>query len=256
MAPIAVLLDTRSAHAAFRRSLPADAPPLLRVASADALLKLLARRCLEAAVLAPSRVEPVALQALLQRWPAFPVTLHAPFRPDDGATLLMWRRLGVAAICVGGVDDPIAGDLVTRHTLSARRVAAFDAARRALRAETPLQIAVWRRLLADAEHPPTTAALAKEVGVTREYLSRDFAAGDAPNLKRAIDAARVMAAAQLLANPVCGVDDAARLLHFAGASHLRTTVRRVAGVTAGALGALGPQGVLAAFVRGRMRSRI
>ena len=75
------------------------------------------------------------------------------------------------------------------------------------------------------------------------------------SLKRVIDLTRIACAAQLLQNPGYSSGAVVRLLHFASSSHLASTARRIAGVTPGALGALGPRGVLAAFVRGNTRSR-
>src|SRR2546430_10498391 len=49
--------------------------------------------------------------------------------------------------------------------------------------------------------PIKTAQLAAALRVTREHLSRQFAAGGAPNLKRVIDLARAACAADLLGNP-------------------------------------------------------
>ena len=58
---------------------------------------------------------------------------------------------------------------------------------------------------------------------SREHLSRQFAAGGAPNLKRVIDLTRVACAAQLLANPGYTIPIVVRLLHFASSSHLSGT---------------------------------
>ncbi len=72
----------------------------------------------------------------------------------------------------------------------------------------------------------------------RETLSRRFAAGRAPSLKRAIDVVRLIAAAQLLGNPAYHVADVARLLRFSSVSSLQLTARRTLGVAARAVAAL------------------
>ena len=80
-------------------------------------------------------------------------------------------------------------------------------------------------------------------------------AGGAPNLKRVIDLTRIACAAQLLENPGFAVQTVVKVLHFTSSNHLARTARRIANVTTGGLGKLGPGGVLAAFVRGNTRSR-
>ena len=60
----------------------------------------------------------------------------------------------------------------------------------------------------------------------------------APSLKRAIDAARLVAVAQLLGNPGYKVADAARLLGFSSVSLLQQTARRTFGVSAREVAAL------------------
>jgi AraC-like DNA-binding protein len=92
--------------------------------------------------------------------------------------------------------------------------------------------------------------------VTREHLSREFAVGGAPNLKRVIDLARAACAADLLGNGAYTVGAVARILGYASPSHLAGTAQRVAGVTPLELRELGPRGVLQRFVRGRTRSRV
>ena len=74
-------------------------------------------------------------------------------------------------------------------------------------------------------------------------------------MKRVIDLTRVACAAQLLANPGYSIPTVVRLLHFTSAGHLATTAKRIANAPITGLGALGPRGVLAAFVRGNTRSR-
>ena len=58
---------------------------------------------------------------------------------------------------------------------------------RILRLSEPLQRRAWDRLVADVERPMRTAALARQLDVSREHLSRQFGAGGAPNLNRVID---------------------------------------------------------------------
>ena len=135
------------------------------------------------------------------------------------------------------------------------RLGALEGAPRILRLVDRLQLLAWDEVLHGVAGPLRTATIATALGVSREHLSRQFGAGGAPNLKRVIDLARTATAADLLANPGYSVRAVAGILGFASASHLAGASRRIAGVTARRLPDLGPRGVLAAFVRGRTRSR-
>ena len=255
MAAVAAFLESRPATLALRRALPKSGGTAVKCRSLPAVRKLLERRLVDAIVVTPSSSIAPDLAALRESHPYLPVIAYAAFRPDDGALLLECRRAAVTAVAVEGVDDAVIGELVGRYSLTtARRVAMADAPR-VLRLEEPLQRKAWDYLLAAVERPVRTAALARHLHVSREHLSRQFGAGGAPNLKRVIDLTRIAAAAQLLRNPGFGVATVVRLLHFASSSHLAGTARRIAGVGTAQLGALGPRGVLAAFVRGKTRSR-
>jgi len=196
------------------------------------------------------------LADLRARLPGIPVVAYAPFRPDDGELLLACRKHAVATVAVEGVDDAVVGDMVARVSLTAQRRRALADAPRMLRLTESLQRDAWNLLLAEVERPIRTTELARKLRVSREHLSRQFGAGGAPNLKRVIDLTRIACAAQLLANPGYPIPTVVRLLHFAASSHLSGTARRIANVSTTGLGALGPRGVLQAFVRGNTRSRL
>jgi AraC-like DNA-binding protein len=114
---------------------------------------------------------------------------------------------------------------------------------------------VWDEVLRRVAVPIKTAQLAAALRVTREHLSREFAAGGAPNLKRVIDLARAACAADLLGNPGYTVRAVVKILGYASPSHLAGVARRVAGATPQELRTVGPAGVLQRFIRGRTRSR-
>ena len=255
MAAIATLLESRSALTALRRTLPRGGPRLVACRSPAGLRRVLENRLVDAVVLAPGLVLPADLADLRKRLPGVPILAYAPFRPDDGELLLACRRQAVA-IAVEGVDDPIVGDMVVRASVTAERRRALADAPRMLRLSEPLQRSAWSLLLGEVERPLRTSDLARRLKVSREHLSRQFGAGGAPNLKRVIDLTRIACAAQLLVNPGYSIPIVVRLLHFASSSHLSGTARRIANVSTSGLGALGPRGVLAAFVRGNTRSRV
>jgi AraC-like DNA-binding protein len=255
MPAIAALLESRAALLALRRSLPRGGPTVVRCRTPHALQRLLESRLVDAVVLAPQPVLLEELSDIRHRLPSVPLVAYAPFRPDDGELLLACRRHSVAQVAVEGVDDPIVGDLVIRASITAERRRALREAPRMLRLTEPLQQAAWDVLLGEVERPLRTNTLAARLEVSREHLSRQFGAGGAPNLKRVIDLTRVACAAQLLGNPGYAVQTVVRVLHFTSSNHLASTARRIANVPTAELGALGPRGVLAAFVKGNTRSR-
>jgi len=255
MAVVAALLDSPAALQALRRTLPRGGPRVVRVRNTAALRRTLERRLVDAIVLTPHTTLLGELGQLRERLPAIPMVGYGAFRPDDGELLLACHANAFAAVAVEGVDDPVIGELVSRAGATARRSQALADAPRVLRLTEPLQRRAWDVLLAEVERPVLTSELARRLEVSREHLSRQFGAGGAPNLKRVIDLTRVACAADLLRNPGYDAATVVRLLHFASASHLNATARRIAGVTTRELGRLGPRGVLAAFVQGHTRSR-
>jgi transcriptional regulator GlxA family with amidase domain len=124
-----------------------------------------------------------------------------------------------------------------------------------LRLDAPLQREVWRMVVAHGGRPVRTSVLAESVGVTREHLSRSFAAHGSPNLKRVIDLVRVIAAAELAKNPGLDLRDVATVLGFASPSHLSTTSMRIAGTKPASLTRLRAVDLFERFARGNGRSR-
>lgn len=255
MPAIAALLVSRPALTSLRRSLPKNGPRVVSCRNPAALNRVLDQRLVDAVVLAPQSFLLPELSALRDRLPRLPLVAYGPVRPDDGELLLACRD-GVSEVAVEGVDDPVVGDMVVRSSLTAERRRALADAPRMLRLTETIQRSAWDVLLSEVERPIRTSALANRLRVSREHLSRQFGAGGAPNLKRVIDLTRIACAAQLLGNPGYSVPMVVRLLNFTSPGHLASTARRIANVASTGLGALGPQGVLQAFVRGNTRSRI
>ncbi len=256
MAAIAAMLDGRGAVTALRRSLPRGGPGVVTCRTPTHLRQLLDRRIVEAVVFAPRPGLLDEWAALRADFPGIPIVVFAPLRSDDGALLAVCRSQKVAAVLVEGVDDAVVGELVRRVSLVAARRRGLADAPRLLRLADPLQRRLWDILIERVDRPVTTAALAEQVGVSREHLSRQFGAGGAPNLKRVIDFLRVVAAAQLLQNPGYGIARVAELLSFSSSSHLGSTARRIAGIGAPELSRATPKELLGRFVRGHTRSRL
>jgi len=195
------------------------------------------------------------LLRLPRRFPRIPLYALSAFKPEDGGLIAECLAQGFAGVLVEGVDNAVAGEWVAARTAQAARRAALADAPRLLRLSDALQLATWDEILRRVAQPTQTAHVAQALRVTREHLSRQFAAGGAPNLKRVIDLARTACAADLLGNPGYSVSAVVRILGYASPSHLAGAARRVAGASPQELRALGPRGVLVRFLRGRTRSR-
>lgn len=256
MTAVAALLDSRGALVSLRRTLAPQPPSVVACHGPARLRRAIEDRLLEAIVVGQKALRSPDLLQLRVQFPALPVVVYATFKPDDGELL---GRLeapgGVTAVAVEGIDDSIVGELVRRSALSAERRILLASAPRYLRLSEPIQQRAWALLVGAVSLPVRTSEVARWMGTSREHLSRQFAAGGAPNLKRVIDLLRVITAAQLLANPGYSIADVARLLGFASTPHLGVTVERIAGVGAEELRRLGPGRVFEAFVRSAMRSR-
>lgn len=250
-----MLHPRREARQALKREYPRGAGGVRLCRTPAALERLLYQRLVDGVVL-DAKAAPQAALTLPARFPRIPVFLLSPFRPEDGRLLTACRAAGIAGILVEGVDNAIAGEWVAARTAQAERRAALADAPRLLRLTDPLQRAAWEEVQRRVAMPLLTTEVARILRVTREHLSRTFAAGGAPNLKRVIDLARIACAAHLLGNPEYTVRAVVRILNYASPSHLAAASRRVAGATPAELRELGPAGVLARFVRGRTRSRV
>jgi len=254
---VATLALGREVGQALQRSLPAGgAWRLVPCGGLPQLEHTLRSQLVDAIVFPPHRMPFAALTGLRQSFPHIPWIAFGPFRPDDGLLMLAAVTGGVTLALVEGVDNAVAGELVARHSATALRRRELAGADRLLRLSGPLQQLVWAWLLERPDRPIRTTQLAALVGCTREHLSREFAAGGAPNLKRVIDLTRVVCAASLLTNPGYDARAVAMILRFASASHLTTTARRIAGVPTARLPSLGVSGIVAAFARGATRSRL
>ncbi|HXT14588.1 MAG TPA: AraC family transcriptional regulator [Gemmatimonadaceae bacterium] len=190
-----------------------------------------------------------------REFPTVPFFGLAPLRVAEGPALAQCVTYEFADVLVDGVDDEAARELVGRAGYSARFARALDDPPRALTLDTPLQQAAWRFIVSHAGRPVRTSTLAEFLKVTREHLSRSFAAGGAPNLKRIIDLVRIVAAAELAKNPGYDLRDVAAILEFASSSHLSSTAMRVIGTKPASLTRLRTVDLVERFVKGHGRSR-
>jgi len=240
---------------AVKRGYPRGAASVRLCRTLAGVERLLYQRLVDAVVL-DVKAAPVAALALPGRFPRIPMFVLSALRPDDGALLATCQAAGFAGMLVEGVDNAVAGEWIAARTAQVARREALADAPRLLRLTDRLQLAAWDEVLRRVGVPTKTAHLAAALRVTREHLSREFAAGGAPNLKRVIDLARAACAADLLGNPGYTVRAVVKILGLASPSHLAGLARRVAGATPQELRTVGPGGVLQRFVRGRTRSRL
>lgn len=195
------------------------------------------------------------IATLAHEFPSAPFFGITPLRATDAPAVARSAALEFADILVDGIDDAVARDLVQPRTFSARFAAALSDPPQSLGLRTEMQLATWKGILSSGGRPVRTAALAREVGVSREHLSRHFSAPGAPNLKRVIDLVRMIGAAELAKNPGLDVRDIARILGFASSSHLAVTAQRVLGTRPASLSRLRTVDLIDRFTQGRTRSR-
>jgi AraC-like DNA-binding protein len=254
-AVVPVFHPRAEARRAVRRGIPNGNAGGVRVCrSADQVRRLMLQRLIDAVVV-DVKSAPADVFDLPTSFPRIPFYALSAFRPEDGAILTRCREAGFAGVLVEGVDNAVAGEWIAARSAECARREELADAPKLLRLSEPLQRDAWAEVLRRVGRPTTTRQVAQALGVTREYLSRQFAAGGAPNLKRVIDLARVAWAADLLVNPGYPVGVVARMLAYASSGHLAAAARRVAGVPPGQLARLGARGVLGRFVRGHTRSR-
>lgn len=193
---------------------------------------------------------------LAREFPSTPFVAIAPLRASDGPTLARCVAHDFVDVIVEGVDDASARETLPAYFFSSRFALALDQPPTRLAFSSDVQRATWRRIVAHTGRAVRTEELAAGLGVTREHLSRRFAAHGAPNLKRVIDLVRLIAAAELAKNPGYDIRDVSNVLGFASSSHLSSTAQRVVGTKPGSLSALRTIDLIERFAHGRGRSRV
>ena len=193
--------------------------------------------------------------ALAREFPSAPFFGMVSLRAGDGPAIARCVELDFADVIVEGVDDSVVRDMVAKRGFSARFARALNDPPSVLALTTPVQQRAWQYIVAHAGRRVRTVNLASRLGVTREHLSRTFAAQGAPNLKRIIDLVRLLAAAELAKNPGYDVRDVAGVLDFASSSHLSSTAQRIVGTKPASLARLRSVDLIQRFMRGHGRSR-
>ena len=192
---------------------------------------------------------------MASEFPSVPFFGLLSLRASDATALTQCASCEFSDVLVEGVDDSVAREMVSRAGFSARFARALHDPPAALSLSSPIQLATWRSVVASGGRGVRTDSLARLLRVTREHLSRTFAADGGPNLKRVIDLVRLLAAAELAKNPGYDVRDVANVLGFASPSHLSTTSQRIVGTKSASLSRLRTVDLIERFARGHGRSR-
>ena len=256
--PVVVLHTTRDrARSLMRAAFPRRRARLLLARTPAELEASFRAELVDAAIvdLASAGDDTWRAAGLAMEVPSVPFFGLLALRAVEAPTLAQCVTLDFADVLVESVDDVVCRDLVLRSGFSARFATALHDPPPALALDTPLQQAAWRGIVAWAGRPVRTQLLAGALGVTREHLSRTFAADESPNLKRVIDLVRLIAAAELAKNPGYDVRDVATVLDFASSSHLSSTAQRVVGTKPASLARLRAVDLVDRFTQGRFRSR-
>lgn len=188
-------------------------------------------------------------------YPSVPFFALAPMRLADGASLARCAEADFTDVLAEGMDEAALRELVVPHSFSVRFGVALHDAHLALGLGTPIQERAWRAVVALGGRTVRTEAIAAQLHVTREHLSRSFAAAGSPNLKRIIDLVRLIAAAELAKNPGYDASDVAQVLAFASPSHLTSTAQRILGTKSASLARLRTGDLIERFRQGNSRSR-
>jgi len=246
---VCTMLRRERARALVRSAFPRRRALLLPVRTREELLAALTHQLVDAVIVDGGLGDEVArVLPLADDFPSAPFFLVTAMLPTDAPMVARAIECGCADLLVEGIDEAAARSLIQHRGFSLRFDRALAEPPPPLGLDSTLQRQVWRSLVRRAGRPVRTEQLAQEHGMSREHLSRSFANGSAPTLKRVIDLVRVLAAAELAKNPGFDVRDVAHVLGFASSSHLSGTTQRLVGAKASSLSRLRTVDLLERFV--------
>jgi AraC-like DNA-binding protein len=247
---VCIMLRRERARALVRSAFPRRRAQLLPVRTREELLATMTHQLVDAVILDGGVGDEVArVLPLAEDFPSAPFFFVTAMLPTDAPLVGRAIECGCADLLVEGIDEPSARSLIQHRGFSQRFDRALADPPPTLGLDSPLQRQVWRSLVRRAGRPVRTEQLAQEQGMSREHLSRSFANGTAPTLKRVIDLVRVLAAAELAKNPGFDVRDVAQVLGFASSSHLSGTTHRLVGAKASSLSRLRTVDLLERFTQ-------
>jgi len=254
---IVVYAQRERARALVRAAFPRRRSRVILTKSRDDFELAFKQNLVDAALvdIGGAQEETWRVASLARDYPSAPFFGLAALRAAEGPALAQCASYEFADVLIDAVDDAAARDIVGRQSFSARFARALETPPRTLALDAPLQREAWRFIVSHAGRPVRTSALAQVLHVTREHLSRSFAAGGSPNLKRIIDLVRIISSAELAKNPGYDLRDVANILDFASSSHLSSTAMRVVGSKPASLTRLRTVDLIERFVKGHGRSR-
>jgi AraC-like DNA-binding protein len=238
------------ARALVRNAFPRRRAHLISIKTALEAEEQLTRQLVDAVLIdAGAGEEALKLLARAEDFESVPFVLLTTLLPADAPLVARATTMKISELLIDGIDDAVARDLVMRRAFSPRFERTFETPPETLRLATTLQVNVWKSVVRRAGRPVRTDQLARELSVSREHLSRSFAVGGAPTLKRIIDLVRVLAAAELAKNSGYDVRDVAQVLGFASSSHLSSTTQRLVSARASSLTRLRAVDLIERFMR-------
>jgi AraC-like DNA-binding protein len=167
-----------------------------------------------------------------------------PARLLDASLLIRARRARAAEVLIDGVDDGLVRTRLHPLLFSTRFAETVDGLLTPHELG-PLTEAVWRTAVSHAGRLANVAALAGQIGVSREHLARRLAAAGSPGPKALLGLVRLLAAHSQVTAGVPASAIAPRL-GYATPSHLSRSARELTGVTPRQWLRLSPPELLAA----------
>lgn len=246
---VCAILKRDRARTLVRTVLPRRRCQLVSAKTKTDLVETISTTLIDAVVIDSGLGEELTrILPLAEDYPSTPFFLITPLFAIDSPTVSKAVESGFAELWVEGVDDAHARQLMQQRCFTHRFERAFAEPPAPLAISTPIQRLVWQRLVGRAGRSVRTDELARELNISREHLSRSFATGEAPTLKRVIDLVRLFAAAELAKNPGYDLKEVAAVLDFASPSHLSATVMRLIGARSSALARLRAIDILDRFL--------
>lgn len=182
-------------------------------------------------------------------------TRHAPIpavglvspRTLDAALVTQLYAAGMATVLVDGVDDALVRALLHPVLLTTRFTTRADVLLAAHHVG-PLAETVWRTGVSHTGRLTSVAGVARQLGLSREHLSRSLAAAGSPGPKQLLDLVRLLVVQTQLAAGVPVARAAARL-GYSSVSHLARAARLATGLTPGHWGGLSAEALIERAVR-------
>jgi AraC-like DNA-binding protein len=244
------------------RAFPRGRAQVRVVRDADALDDVLASTLVDAIVvdLAHATAGSGAWRALehATRYAPIPAVGLIPHRVVEPSLLARLHAAGASTILVDGVDDAMIRVMLQPILLSSRFAVRADVLL-AAHDVGPMADAVWRTGVSHVGRLTSVAAVARQLGYSREHLARALQDSGAPGPKQLLELVRLLVVQTQLAAGVPVARAAARL-GYSSVSHLARAARTATGLTPGKWGDLTPEALIAAAVRrsrdaGAARSR-